>query len=73
MPRVSVIIPVYQVEPYLAKCLDSVLGQSFEDMEIILVNDGSRGRSGGLSQILFRVLPALTLGSCLWLFLYDAE
>lgn len=45
MPRVSVIIPVYQVEPYLAKCLDSVLGQSFEDMEIILVNDGSKDGS----------------------------
>lgn len=39
--RVSVIIPVYQVEDYLEACLDSVVGQSLEEIEIICVNDGS--------------------------------
>lgn len=42
MCRVSVIVPVYQVEAYLARCLDSLLAQTFEDFELILVNDGTR-------------------------------
>ena len=41
MAEISVIIPVYNVEKYLEDCLDSVCNQSFEDMEIICVNDGS--------------------------------
>ena len=40
-PQISVIIPVYNAEKTLKDCLDSVLGQSFRDMEIICVNDGS--------------------------------
>ena len=39
--KVSIIIPVYNVEAYLAECLQSVVTQTFQDMEIILVNDGS--------------------------------
>ena len=41
MPEISVIIPVYKVEPYLYRCLDSVLSQTFSDYECIIVNDGS--------------------------------
>lgn len=41
MPEISVIIPVYNVENYLEKCMDSVCNQSFGDIEIICVNDGS--------------------------------
>ena len=35
------IVTVYQVEPYLEKCVDSILGQTFQDFELILVDDGS--------------------------------
>ncbi len=42
MCRVSVIVPVYQVEAYLARCLDSILAQTFTDFELILVNDGTK-------------------------------
>lgn len=41
MNLVTVIIPVYNVEAYLKKCIDSVLGQSYKDIEVILVDDGS--------------------------------
>lgn len=45
MPKVSVIIPVYNVELYLRKCLDSVINQTLKDIEIICVNDGSTDNS----------------------------
>ena len=41
MPFLSVIIPIYKVEEYLPKCIDSVINQDFTDLEIILVDDGS--------------------------------
>lgn len=44
----SVIIPVYNVEEYLAKCLDSILGQTYQNLEVILVNDGSKDGSGSI-------------------------
>lgn len=44
-PKVSLIIPVYNVELYLEKCLDSAVNQSFSDIEIITVNDGSTDKS----------------------------
>ena len=42
MCRVSVIVPIYQVEAYLPRCLDSILVQTFEDFELILVDDGTK-------------------------------
>lgn len=44
-PVISVIVPVYNVENYLAKCLDSILNQTFSNIEIICVNDGSTDNS----------------------------
>ncbi len=45
MPKVSVIVPVYNVEKYIVKCLESLLNQTLEDIEIIVVNDGSPDNS----------------------------
>lgn len=45
-PAVSVIVPVYNVEKYLSRCIDSILAQSFSDFELILIDDGSRDNSG---------------------------
>ena len=47
-PSISVVIPVYNVEKYLSKCVDSVLSQSFTDYEILLIDDGSTDNSGKL-------------------------
>ncbi len=41
MPELSIIVPVYKVEPYLRRCVDSILAQTFRDFELILVDDGS--------------------------------
>ena len=45
MPRLSVVVPVYNVAPYLPECLDSLLNQSYHDLEILAVNDGSTDES----------------------------
>lgn len=43
--KVSVIVPCYQGEDYISKCIDSLLKQSLEELEIVLVNDGSRDKT----------------------------
>ena len=45
-PKISIIVPVYNVERYLRPCLDSILSQTFTDFEAILVDDGSTDQSG---------------------------
>ena len=45
-PLISVIVPIYNVEKYLPKCLDSLVGQSYPNLEIILVDDESPDRCG---------------------------
>ena len=46
MAKVSIVIPVYNVEKYLSQCLDSIINQSLNDIEIICVDDGSKDASG---------------------------
>ena len=48
MPAISVIVPVYRAEAFLKTCTDSILGQTFGDLELLLVDDGSPDRSGAL-------------------------
>ena len=43
--KISILIPVYQTEKYLSKCLDSVFSQSLKEIEVICVNDGSKDNS----------------------------
>ena len=50
MALISVIVPVYQVEAFLPRCVDSILGQSFGDFELILVDDGSPDSCGALCE-----------------------
>ena len=46
MPLLSVIVPVFNTDPYLERCVDSILSQSFSDFEVLLVDDGSIDESG---------------------------
>ena len=60
-PKVSVIIPVYNAEPYLRQCLDSVVNQTLKDIEIICVDDGSTDGSAELLRRLGESEPRLRL------------
>ena len=53
-PVISIIIPVYNVEPYLRRCLDSIQSQTFSDFEAILVDDGSTDNSGAICDVYAR-------------------
>ena len=48
MSIISIIVPVYKVEPYLRRCVDSILAQTFTDFELILVDDGSPDNCGAI-------------------------
>lgn len=50
VPKISVIVPIYRVEEYLSGCLDSILNQTFRDLEVILVDDGSPDRCGAICE-----------------------
>ena len=48
MPFISIIVPVYNTETRLERCIDSLVNQTFKDIEIILVDDGSTDGSGSI-------------------------
>lgn len=50
-PKISVIVPVYNKEAYLARTLDALLGQTLRDLEIVLIDDGSNDASGGICDV----------------------
>ena len=50
MPKVTIIVPVYKAEAYLPDCIDSILGQTFSDLEVFLVDDGSPDRCGEICE-----------------------
>ena len=50
-PLISVIVPVYQAESYLSRCFDSILSQTLTDFEVILVDDGSKDKSGSICDL----------------------
>ncbi len=58
-PEISVIVPVYNVEPFLGKCLSTLIQQTFHDYEIIAVNDGSLDGSPGILREFERKHPGL--------------
>ena len=47
-PKISVIVPVYNAEKYLHRCIDSILSQTFTDFELLLIDDGSKDGSGAI-------------------------
>ena len=54
---ISAIVPIYNVENYLSKCLDSLRNQSFHDFEVVLVNDGSKDGSKSIAQMYAKKYP----------------
>src|SRR4051794_25232839 len=50
MPRISVVVPIYNVEPYLEECLDSIARQTYSDLEVVMVDDGSKDNSPEIAE-----------------------
>lgn len=50
IPKLSVIVPIYNVEKYIERCINSILNQTFKDFELILINDGSTDKSGEICE-----------------------
>ena len=50
MPKVSIIVPIYNVEEYLERCIESLINQNLKEIEIILIDDGSKDKSVEISK-----------------------
>ena len=50
-PLISVLVPAYNVEQYIYQCIDSILGQTYSNLEIIIVNDGSTDKTGNILDV----------------------
>ena len=61
MPKISVIVPVYNVERYIGDCVGSIMNQSFDDFELILVDDGSPDNSGAICDELAQTDPRISV------------
>ena len=62
-PKFSIIVPVYNTEKYIKRCLDSIKSQSFKDYEVIIVNDGSTDKSSSIiSKYPYKVINQKNLG-----------
>lgn len=57
MPKISVIVPIYNVEPYLQRCLDSILNQTFQDFEVLCINDCTPDNSMDIVDDMVRKYP----------------
>ncbi len=57
MPKVSIIVPIYNVEMYIGKCLETLVNQTLKDIEIILVNDGSKDGSAEIAKKYLKKYP----------------
>ena len=58
---VSIIVPVYNVEKYLERCLDSIINQTYSSIEIILIDDGSTDSSGDICESYARLDSRITV------------
>lgn len=61
MPQISTIVPIYNAEKYLSQCIDSLLSQTLEDIEIILVNDGSTDSSLEICERYAKIDPRIMI------------
>lgn len=59
MKKISIIVPIYNVEQYLSDCLDSLATQTLQDIEVILVNDGSKDSSWRIAQEYTKKMPSI--------------
>ena len=50
MDKVSIIVPVYNIEQYLEKCIDSIINQTYKNIEVLLIDDGSTDNSGKICE-----------------------
>lgn len=64
MPIISVVVPIYNVEPYLEECINSICNQNFRDIEIICINDGSTDGSPAILEKMIFVSNLLRTITC---------